>query len=104
MFNDSQTEGPDGAVTELYEAVRRIHGCLDSLPDFLLTCAGVQNDPQLRLLQKQVTVVKTVQSKHTVWVTKRLNLALWKVKFSSFKDKMKRNIILWDFHFSKPLF
>lgn len=62
MFDDSQAEGPGTslpAVTELYEAVRRIHDCLDSLPDFLL-CAGAQHDSQLRLLQKQVTAHKIV--------------------------------------------
>ncbi|XP_037837524.1 nesprin-2 isoform X2 [Kryptolebias marmoratus] len=40
-------------VQELWEAARRILGCLDSLPDFLLVCGADQCDPQLRRLQQQ---------------------------------------------------
>ncbi|XP_044023969.1 nesprin-2 isoform X2 [Siniperca chuatsi] len=58
----SSAEGshPDGNE-ELYEAVRRVLLCLDTLTDLLLTPGGAgEDDPQLRLLQQECVSTELV--------------------------------------------
>lgn len=58
MFGISQVRSAGGfhpsMKEELYEAVQRLLLCLDSFNNLLWT-PGVDDDPQLRLLQQEVT-------------------------------------------------
>lgn len=57
VFQLSSADGSHPGVDEkLYKAVRRVLLCLDALTDLLLTPGGAgDDDPQLRLLQQEVT-------------------------------------------------